>query len=385
MTETHLTEILSPSLENKKAIEHNDLIKATAKMSKPSLKVFEYLVAHIDPENPPKDYIIQLSKEKLYEFFQVKSVNRGTYFKNAIQSLQKEAVFVFSEKENKERVKTISIAPITTVTWNNYDDFVYVRMNQDIWPYITNLKKDFTQYPISEIIQLEYKNSIVIYKLLYMYYNNYENYAKTGLRTEKALDKYKNPTIAIADLRELTETTDKYTVVNDFLRRVIEKAVSDINAHTKLKVQFSKIKIGRNIKAIQFYLDKEKPKAAVAYKENDETYLEQKQQTEIQANQLVLQAMQHRYTNYLNDHGLISLSDIQNTKTMIQLIKSVYPIYEQIENLRGKDGLKNHMSYVFAHRQGYDERKQNIAKYLQIAAAQYLNTILLQDAENDFQ
>ena len=44
-----------PELEDRKVVEHNDLITSIAKMDKTPLKIFELAASCIDTENPPKD------------------------------------------------------------------------------------------------------------------------------------------------------------------------------------------------------------------------------------------------------------------------------------------------------------------------------------------
>ncbi len=56
-------------IEKRKVVEHNDLITSVAKMDKTPLKIFELAVSCINTDNPPKDNIIYLSKNRTIYFF----------------------------------------------------------------------------------------------------------------------------------------------------------------------------------------------------------------------------------------------------------------------------------------------------------------------------
>ncbi|MDT2877131.1 replication initiation protein, partial [Lactococcus lactis] len=45
--------------------------------------------------------------------------------------------------------------------WNDYNDKVLIRFDQAIMPYLIDLKNNFTQYAISDIMELNSKYSII--------------------------------------------------------------------------------------------------------------------------------------------------------------------------------------------------------------------------------
>jgi plasmid replication initiation protein len=90
-----------PELEDRKVVEHNDLITSIAKMDKTPLKIFELAASCIDTENPPKDNIVYLSKVELFKFFDVSDNDKHSRFKQAIEVMQKQAFFEVKEKKGK--------------------------------------------------------------------------------------------------------------------------------------------------------------------------------------------------------------------------------------------------------------------------------------------
>ena len=97
-----------PELENRKVVEHNDLISSVAKMDKTPLKIFELAVSYIDTKNPPKDNTVNLSKTEIYKFFDVSDNDKHSRFKKAITTLHKQSIFEIremNEKNSKDKYK----------------------------------------------------------------------------------------------------------------------------------------------------------------------------------------------------------------------------------------------------------------------------------------
>ena len=155
-------------LKKRKVVEHNDLITSIAKMDKTPLKIFELAVSCIDTDNPPKDNIIYLSKTELFAFFEVSDNDKHSRFKQAIEKMQKQAFFEIKEEKDKG-YKFKSIVPIPFVEWTDYNDKVTIQFQPQIMPYLIDLKKNFTQYALSDVMELNSKYSIILYKWLSMY------------------------------------------------------------------------------------------------------------------------------------------------------------------------------------------------------------------------
>ncbi len=91
-----------------------------------------------------------------------------------------------------------------------------IRFYQDIMPYLIDLKKKFTQYALSEIMELNSKYSIILYKWLSMNYNQYEHYSVKGGRRAEQVESYRNPSISMQELRIMTDTINEYKDMNNF-------------------------------------------------------------------------------------------------------------------------------------------------------------------------
>ncbi|HGI1209572.1 TPA: RepB family plasmid replication initiator protein [Streptococcus pyogenes] len=365
-------------IEKRKVVEHNSLITSIAKMQKTALKMFELAVSCIDTENPPKDNIIYLSKKELFSFFDVSSASKHTRFKEAIEYMQKQAFFQIKEEKNKGYEMT-SIVPIPTVKWNSYNDDVMIQFNQFIMPYLINLKAEFTQYKISELKELNSKYSLILYRWLAMNYSQYEHYSVKGGRRAEQVEAYRNPSITVKELREITDTINEYTRFQSFENRVLKNAIEEINAHTSFNVSYEKVKKGRSIDSIVFHIEKKRRADDNSYKLEDTAFQVDKKQKEQSEAVLVKQAMESKYTRLLIENFLLSPLEMTDTALMAGLQKNVYPLYDELKELRGLNGVKDHLSYVSSKQEAYSKR--NVAKYLKKAIEQYLPTVKLQDLE----
>ena len=363
-------------LSKRKVVEHNSLITSIAKMDKTPLKMFELAVSCINTEEPPKDHTVYLSKEELFAFFKVSDNDKHSRFKQAVENMQKQAFFKIKEKK-EQGFEFENIVPIPYVKWTDYHDEVTIRFSPEIMPYLINLKKNFTQHALSDISELNSKHSIILYRWLSMNYNQYEHYSYKGGRREEQVEAYRNPSISIRELREMTDIVNEYKLFADLEKWILKKPLEEINDHTSFTVTYDKVKKGRSIDSIVFHITKKRRADDNSYKLEDKVYQEDKARKAETEDMLTVQALKSPYTKLLMEHFLLSYLDLTDTKILSGLQAHVYPLYDELKDLRGLNGVKDHLSYVRAKREDYS--KKNITKYLKKAIEQYLPTVKRQD------
>ena len=367
-------------LSKRKVVEHNSLITSIAKMDKTPLKMFELAVSLIDTENPPEDQTVYLSKREMFAFFNVDDSNKHSRFKEAVEKMQKQAFFQIKKEQNKG-FKFISIVPIPYVEWTDYNDEVKIEFHREIMPYLINLKNNFTQHALSDIAELNSKYAIILYRWLSMNYNQYEHYSVKGGRREEQIESYRNPTMSIQDLRQMTDTVDEYKRFYNFEKWVLKEPLSEITNHTTLNVTYEKIKKGRSIDSIVFHITKKQVADDSSYKLADPAYIDDKISQEESEEKLVYQAMKSPYTKLLMEQFLLSYIDLTDTTILSGLQKNVYPLYDELKELRGLKGVKEHLAYIRDKQDDYS--KKNIAKYLKKSIEQYLPIVKRQDINHE--
>lgn len=369
-------------IEKRKIVEHNDLITSVAKMDKVPLKIFELAVSLIDTDNPPKNNTIYLSKTELFAFFKVNDSNKHSRFKEAIMTLHQQSVFEIREMNvHKNKFEYRVISPLEETTWNDYNDIISMTFTKSIMPYLIELKTKFTQYALSDLVDLNSKYSIILYKLLSMNYNQYEHYSNKGGRRAEQVEAYRNPSITVKELRVITDTVNDYERFQSLETWILKKPLEEINAHTSFNVTYDKIKKGRSIDSIVFHIKKKRMADDNSYKLEDKDYQSDKEEKSRNEADLLKQAMESKYTRLLIENFLLSPLEMTDTALMAGLQKNVYPLYDELKELRGLNGVKDHLSYVRAKQEAYSKR--NIAKYLKKAIEQYLPTVKRQDIENE--
>ncbi|MQW23399.1 MULTISPECIES: RepB family plasmid replication initiator protein, partial [unclassified Lactococcus] len=312
-------------LKSRKIVEHNDLITSIAKMDKTPMKIFELAVSCINTENPPKDNIVYVSKMELFSFFDVSDEGKHSRFKKSVEKMQKQAFFQIKIEKNKG-YEFESIVPIPYVKWNDYNDEVTIRFDSAIMPYLIDLKSNFTQYALTDIMELNSKYSIILYRWLSMNYNQYENYKYKNIRTQKQLNEFKNPKIQVTDLRTMTDTIDEYKAMNNFTKEVIKKGIDEITSKTHFDVTYEKIKKGRSVSEIQFHIEKKVNWKDEEYKRNDTKAQLSIEIKEKEQNDLLAKAISNPYTMQLITAGLLFATDMAKQKTLIGLSEHVYPL-----------------------------------------------------------
>lgn len=367
-------------LSKRKVVEHNSLITSIAKMDKTPLKMFELAVSLIDTENPPEDHMVYLSKRELFAFFKVSDSNKHSRFKEAIEKMQKQAFFQI-KKEQDKGYKFVSIVPIPYVEWTDYNDEVKIEFHREIMPYLINLKNNFTQHALSDIAELNSKYAVILYRWLSMNYSQYDHYSVKGGRREEQVESYRNPTMSMRDLRQMTDTVDEYKRFYNFEKWVIKEPIAEITKHTTFNVTYEKVKKGRSIDSIVFHITKKRVADDSSYKQDDLVYLEDQMRQEETEDMLTVMAIKSPYTKLLMEQFLLSYLDLTDTNILAGLQKNVYPLYDELKELRGLNGVKEHLAYIRDKQDDYS--KKNIAKYLKKSIEQYLPIVKRQDIDHE--
>ena len=360
------------NLNNQLIAQHNDLIKSIADMRKTSMKIFELAVGALDATNQKQHRKVTIKKSIIFDILNQKGNSRNSHLRDALKDLQHNALFHLMPSESSSH--EVLISPISKIEWSEDEDYISLFFSPDILPYITLLKENFTQYKLEYIAKMESKYSIVLYKIFSMYYNQYDYYKNRGIRRNDQINQYCNPKLTIQELRKQTGTINKYkNRFSDFKNKVLDKAVNEISQKTDLEIKYDKIRSGRNISEIQFYIHKKVKKYDAKMK--DIEHLDTVQKTKIEREnenaRLYVKAMGNNFTKMLLDRYLLNTDDMRKQNVMIGLYQTVYPKYQLIKSKKGLNALNLHLNYVHNHINDWN-RHTNIVKYLEKAVNDYL-------------
>ncbi|MCL1883016.1 MAG: replication initiation protein [Defluviitaleaceae bacterium] len=213
-----------------KVIKDNDLIqKARFQLSEKEQKVILYLISKIKPRDA--DFVHQ--DFSVAEFCHVCGIynDSGNNYKNvkeAIKSLADKSTWITLDSGVEVLVRWIEKAWVYKNTGT-----VKIRLDNDIKPYLLQLRENFTEYELLYILAMQSRYSIRLYEIL-------RSYA------------YKQR--VIFDIGELKRkiSAENYTRYPDFKRYVLDISMREINDLSDIAVKYEIIKEGRKYSKLEF-------------------------------------------------------------------------------------------------------------------------------------
>ena len=118
------------------AIAHYKLID-THILPDDLIKLFEMAVGAYDSKSDSNE--VELDKELVYDFLDIKGDSRSKRLENALVDLQQHAVFTVRRKEDDGTETTITISPISSTSYNSASNKLKLRFDRDLLPYISML------------------------------------------------------------------------------------------------------------------------------------------------------------------------------------------------------------------------------------------------------
>lgn len=223
------------NLSNFQVVQANELIRQTNwQLSKTPIKLFKTLVSCLDTNNPPADNTVKIEKRQLVKLLDTDLTNYD-YLKAQLKRLIT-SVKVLDNDEVEH-----FCALVTDIIWEKNNDYVSVTFHKDVMPYLL-VSSNFLKYPVDIIPQFNSKYGLILFENLYSREKQYH---------------YGNYSISVSELRWITGTTEQYKTWVNFETRVIKTAVNDINnVNAPILVKYRKIKKGRSIDCLQFYVRK---------------------------------------------------------------------------------------------------------------------------------
>lgn len=247
---TNLTKEKTNADRNYYAVKSNGLIQNKryqspksigASMSLLEQKILLYIISQIKPTDDSLSPI----EFNVCDFYRLMGMDAylGKNYRNvkdAIQRLANRSEWL-SYGDQEILVRWISKAGV-----NKRSGKITIILDDDMKPYLLNLKKNYTQIPLRDILSMKSKYSIMLYELLKSY-----SFVKNGRMRFEA-----------QDLLERLDCLSPAFCSNfsNFRTKVIEKALTDINKYTEIKVEAEYVKEkGRYVAVIFDIINLRKP------------------------------------------------------------------------------------------------------------------------------
>ena len=214
-------------------VKANDLIqKSRFNMTLQQQKIILFLISQVSPYDEDfKEY--EFSIQEFCRVCGITLASGKNYqdVKRCVKDIADKSVWINVNGNEETLLRWIEKPYI-----NNKEGTIRIRLDEDMKPYLLQLKENFTRYELIYTLYFKSKYTIRLYELV-----NSIHY--------RELEEYRS----VFSLEELRKALggETYTEYRDFKRRVLDVAVNEINAHSDKQVSYTPIKKGRNVVAIE--------------------------------------------------------------------------------------------------------------------------------------
>lgn len=222
-------------------VQANSLIGGKQALKLNSAKLIRSAIMQVvKGDEELKPYIITI--KEFAQLLQIDESNIYRYAEDITDDILKNPVYVKEEKQGKT-VKWIKIPWVSRCEYNA-DMGIAIKLNDELKPFLINLKEQYTQYTLENVLAMKSVYAIRIYELLQSRVMCHV-LPKNGVHI----------IITVKDLKECCNCTDKYKEFSNFKVKVLDKAKDEINRVTMFRVDYSYVKQGRSVTGIEFLVN----------------------------------------------------------------------------------------------------------------------------------
>lgn len=227
-------ELKEMETRNYPVVKSNALIQKTRyDLSLSEQKLILHLIQLIEP----KDDDFKTYHFSIQDYCKVCGIdyNNGKNYMNIKRSLKalRDKSFWMENEDGSETL----MSWINKVRTDKRSGVIEVRLDEDLKPYLLQLKQFFTKYNYLYVMTMKSQYSIRLYEIL----KSYENIQ--GIIYE------------VTELRKLLNLADDIlTEWYNFKRIVIEQAIKEINEYTDIQVRYETFKKGRSVFEVAFHV-----------------------------------------------------------------------------------------------------------------------------------
>jgi len=208
-------------------VKANVLVSSLAKLELMELRFLAYCISKIEQDTGDFCKITA----RIVDVAKAFDIDTDNVYK-----LVKVIVKRINDKPAEYRNGNYDVVSVWLTTFSHGEGKFIFKLNDDLKPYLLQLKDNFTSYRIRDVYQFKSATTWHLYELLKQYKNQ-----KT---VEFDLDRFK----------ALTGTLGLYSRWNNFKARVIDPSIDEINTYSDIEVQYELIKHGVKVVSIKFHI-----------------------------------------------------------------------------------------------------------------------------------
>ena len=217
----------------RQVVKANELIQKTNfQLNLNQQKIILYLISQISPyDDDFKLYNFSISDFCHLMNIQIESGKTYENLRNSIKQICDKSQWIRLDNGNDTLVRWIQKARINPRNGN-----IEIQLDEDLKPYLLQLKEKFTAYQLLWVLNFRSKFSIRLYEFVKsIHYNELEPYENT---------------YSLNDLKSRMGA-DNYKTYQHFRERALEPAISEINKSSDKHIIFTPIKTGKAVTHIK--------------------------------------------------------------------------------------------------------------------------------------
>jgi plasmid replication initiation protein len=233
-------------------VKANKLVQAKMPLTKLEHRVVAMLISQLDRGDEEFGFQ-KLHIRNLKKTSEQKEL--GSLYQRAekiCSSLLEKKLEIKTEEDGKRVYDGISL--MNRCKYKEGDGYIEAKFNEEMKPYLLQLKRRFTMYDAGYYVPLRSTHSMRIYELLKM---------REGVSVLR---------ISVEELRDILGLQDKYEYFSHLEHHVIRKAQEEVDEKTDISFTYDKEKDGRSVKRVKFFIhsDDEEPEDATKIEDRTE-------------------------------------------------------------------------------------------------------------------
>jgi len=215
--------------KNNIVVKHQDLVRnARYRLGEIALKTLTMLISMIKSDDSDfHEYAIKL--DNFRELIGTDSKNVFKYVDKMTTELMSKPFWVGKQKFNW----------VTTAKYMEGEGVVKFEIHRDLRPYLLELRQNFLQYNVANVLRLRSSYIIRLYELCKDQLNEKANYGADSVTF----------TLSIAKMRELFEIPTSY-MYRDIRIHILDKAVKQFKEKTDIRISYKPQKIGKRVDSV---------------------------------------------------------------------------------------------------------------------------------------
>lgn len=239
-------------------VKSNRLVEASYRLGLNEQRIILYAICRCREEQKGlfPDLPVTIRADSFAKQFpSVDKTNVYRQLKEAMDALYERSVTIHDTDPASGHARVKKTRWVSEAAYVDGAGNVQVIFTPEVIKYVTRLEAEFTSYQLEKVGHMTSAHAVRIYELL-------AQHREIGSRT-----------LGLAWLRETLQIApDEYKLTTNFIRKVIEVAVEQINKHSDLTVNYKSVKTGRAITDFAFKIKEKGAKGKTAGSPSDQVY-----------------------------------------------------------------------------------------------------------------